>query len=526
VTRRRSAGSDDAKRSPPRLPSGLRVPSSRLSPEISLRRGLQIVSIAQHVAPTRHISTGRPAAAPALYSRVRRPDIQGAHQPSFTRCRVKATCRLSLCRMPKVCFVISPIGEDGSQIRRDADDLYDLVIKVALEPFDFDVVRADKLPGSGQITSEIIQLVQTAELCIIDLTGPNANVYYECGRRHETGKPFVQLIRKGDRLPFDLAGIRTIGYSLDTPRTAREAVDELRRFTAEFERTGYGHSQSGASLSTLVTALERVERKVDRLGVGGAPSLIESPSNPNDLPIARFLENPRDALADALASGQVGPALRAFQQVYELLGPSTELLAPGALLAHAGREEAVVALEEILRSHIGSLDLEQARFGFSAWCRYYVLTDREREALVRAKEIVEALLEAQDWKDADRAFFRNQFQRLLYGAGEYERALTEIQTVLKLDGGHPSYWYNASLIYGELGQMDQAEEAIDRCLALSPNKQDDDHLSRAIEVYVARDRISEARQLYSVLEGTAAARAALLMLDPKLREHLSDARLD
>jgi hypothetical protein len=47
-------------------------------------------------------------------------------------------------------------------------------------------------------------------MLIADLTGHNANVFYELAVRHATRKPFVQIIQKGETIPFDLAGIRTI----------------------------------------------------------------------------------------------------------------------------------------------------------------------------------------------------------------------------------------------------------------------------------------------------------------------------
>ena len=41
------------------------------------------------------------------------------------------------------CFVISPIGQMGTQIRQDADDLLELIIEPALEIYDFKVIRGD-----------------------------------------------------------------------------------------------------------------------------------------------------------------------------------------------------------------------------------------------------------------------------------------------------------------------------------------------------------------------------------------------
>ena len=108
----------------------------------------------------------------------------------------------------KKCFVISPIGDDNSDIRKEADALL-WIASSALEKYNFEVIRVDQIARSTVITNEIIQLIQESELCLIVLTGHNANVFYEAGRRHETGRPFIQLIKKGESLPFDVASIRT-----------------------------------------------------------------------------------------------------------------------------------------------------------------------------------------------------------------------------------------------------------------------------------------------------------------------------
>ena len=133
----------------------------------------------------------------------------------------------------KTCFVISPIGDDGSDIRKAEDDLFDLIIQPALEKYDFKVVRADKIVSTSAITDDIVNLVQTAQLCIIDVTGHNANVFYETGRRHETAKPYIHMKNKGEKIPFDIAGIRTIDYDLSDGRKIKDSIDSLRKFVDE-----------------------------------------------------------------------------------------------------------------------------------------------------------------------------------------------------------------------------------------------------------------------------------------------------
>ena len=79
----------------------------------------------------------------------------------------------------KTCFVISPIGDEGTPIRQRADTLLNYIIKRVLEKleFDFDVRRADEIQQPGLITQQVIERVVSADLVVADLTGHNANVF-------------------------------------------------------------------------------------------------------------------------------------------------------------------------------------------------------------------------------------------------------------------------------------------------------------------------------------------------------------
>jgi hypothetical protein len=47
-------------------------------------------------------------------------------------------------------------------------------------------------------------------LVIADLSFHNPNVFYELALRHATGQPTVLICRNEDKLPFDIADIRTV----------------------------------------------------------------------------------------------------------------------------------------------------------------------------------------------------------------------------------------------------------------------------------------------------------------------------
>ena len=108
------------------------------------------------------------------------------------------------------CFVIAPIGSSASAIRLRSDRILAQVIEPAVSQFNYKPLRADQVPAPGLITSEIIWHIANDPLVIADLTGHNPNVFYELALRHAVRKPVVQLIRVGESIPFDTAGLGTI----------------------------------------------------------------------------------------------------------------------------------------------------------------------------------------------------------------------------------------------------------------------------------------------------------------------------
>lgn len=107
-------------------------------------------------------------------------------------------------------FYITPIGADGSDERKHSDLFLSYLVEPAIEPLKLKVVRADKIDKPGVITSQIIQYLLRSRLVIADLSFHNPNVFYELAIRHMVKKPVVQVIRLGDRVPFDVGQVRTI----------------------------------------------------------------------------------------------------------------------------------------------------------------------------------------------------------------------------------------------------------------------------------------------------------------------------
>lgn len=136
----------------------------------------------------------------------------------------------------KACFVISPIGDDASDARREADWLLKGIIYPAIGE-EFEVRRADNYPKTDLITNQVIQAIKNADLIVADLTDHNPNVFYELGVAHTFEKKVIPMIRKPQRLPFDNQPMNTIFYSRERFEDIGIAIAQLKEATAETLRS-------------------------------------------------------------------------------------------------------------------------------------------------------------------------------------------------------------------------------------------------------------------------------------------------
>ena len=129
-----------------------------------------------------------------------------------------------------ICFVISPLGPENSEIRRHANKTLEYLIKPAVKKVGLKPLRADEISEFGLITSQVVKYLTNSSVCIADLTGLNPNVMYELGIRHTVLKPVIQIAQRGEKLPFDLINIRTIFYDLsdqDSLKSVQNQITEL-----------------------------------------------------------------------------------------------------------------------------------------------------------------------------------------------------------------------------------------------------------------------------------------------------------
>jgi tetratricopeptide (TPR) repeat protein len=157
--------------------------------------------------------------------------------------------------LPPLCFVLMPFGKktDSAGLTIDFDAVYNDVIRPAIADAGLDPLRADEEMTGGIIHKPMFERLILCPFAVADLTTANANVFYELGVRHAV-KPAttVLLFGEGGRLPFDVAPLRALTYSLTSegrpanPPAAREALRgrlaEARRASTQMEERAFADS--------------------------------------------------------------------------------------------------------------------------------------------------------------------------------------------------------------------------------------------------------------------------------------------
>ncbi len=136
----------------------------------------------------------------------------------------------------KSCFVISPIGKDDSDTRKRADQVLKHIITPAATKFEYQPVRADEIDEPGIITSQVIQKIVDSDLVIADLSEKNPNVFYELAIRHAIKKPLIQIIRKDEVIPFDVAATRIIHFDIKDLDSVDNAKKEIIKQIESIEK--------------------------------------------------------------------------------------------------------------------------------------------------------------------------------------------------------------------------------------------------------------------------------------------------
>ena len=130
----------------------------------------------------------------------------------------------------KVCFVVTPIGDNNTDIRRHIDGIIDQAIEPALGE-KYEIVVAHRKYEIGSINDRVIKSVFESDLVIANLTNTNPNVMFELAIRYSFGKPAIVIAEKGTKLPFDVIDENTIFYVNDPA-----GANDLKQSIIEYEK--------------------------------------------------------------------------------------------------------------------------------------------------------------------------------------------------------------------------------------------------------------------------------------------------
>jgi hypothetical protein len=113
------------------------------------------------------------------------------------------------------------------------DEYYSVIYCPAIESAGMEPRRADDLYRPSVIVQDIWAYVKQARVLLADLTGKNANVFYELGLAHASDKPVVLLAQSMEDVPFDLRALRVITYNTDAPEWASTLRASITRALEE-----------------------------------------------------------------------------------------------------------------------------------------------------------------------------------------------------------------------------------------------------------------------------------------------------
>lgn len=165
------------------------------------------------------------------------------------------------------CFLISPIGDDESPIRKRANGVMRAIVQPAAEAHGLQVVRADEMNDPGTITAQIVEHLVNAKLVVADLSEGNANVFYELAVRDAAHLPAVMIAEVGTALPFDKAGDRMFPFDSTDLVSVWDAKDRLTEAVgAALEGKISNPIASAMVFKEFAASGEPVQEAIARLG--------------------------------------------------------------------------------------------------------------------------------------------------------------------------------------------------------------------------------------------------------------------
>jgi tetratricopeptide (TPR) repeat protein len=141
----------------------------------------------------------------------------------------------------RTCFVIMPFGKKPvGDHEVDFDWIYDTIFLPAIGAVDLpeggklDPRRTDKDFFTGDINMEMFSYLEYSRFALADITGLNANVFYELGVRHRARESGTAIFRQANAtIPFDIRSIKAFPYEYEPADKVEEARATIRTVLGE-----------------------------------------------------------------------------------------------------------------------------------------------------------------------------------------------------------------------------------------------------------------------------------------------------
>ncbi|WP_142558349.1 hypothetical protein [Streptococcus mitis] len=163
----------------------------------------------------------------------------------------------------KICFIVTAIGESGTETRDRADEVFSYLIAPVCEELGYKPVRVDQVDAVDNINETIINYLKTAPMVVADMTGHNPNAFYELGFRQAKELPLVPIIQAGNGLPFDVISQRTVFYNLSVGKIG-QSKRELKAKMKSFENFEMPENRAERDL-TLEDLNDNLTKKLNKI---------------------------------------------------------------------------------------------------------------------------------------------------------------------------------------------------------------------------------------------------------------------
>ena len=144
----------------------------------------------------------------------------------------------------KICFVIMPFGKKKVADREvDFDFIYHQIFEPAIATVDLPVDegggkleprRTDQDYFTADISQDMFEYIEYSRFALADISGLNANVFYELGVRHRAHESGTAIFRQeSGPPPFDIAQIKAFPYEYHPEDRVAESIALISKVLTE-----------------------------------------------------------------------------------------------------------------------------------------------------------------------------------------------------------------------------------------------------------------------------------------------------